>query len=720
MRLAIFVFMLVLFSSFVCALPYFNESQNATWIKLNITAEDVTYIKVTNISGYNPNGSMTFYAFDDFNCNASTDFTHYYDYTQGSGQCIVSCYNNDSMRVYTAGVNQAGTDCVVYVNGTDFSVFEEEFQALAHFRSQGSYYGHWGFYDTPVLATSFGYLIMRDRDQAGHDDYETWYRGDSAHAFGSLDYQYHNWYAKFSYLDYVKVYFDSTLEYTATLSNYTLGYMVLAVHSYPTQTSYIDYWGITKFDNNVSIYKYEQGDNYIIYAVNNTDNESQLDYAIRTSDLNLTGLLNISYYSLDSVKPQVSLVYPQNETHYNDFNDTIIVNATDESEISSCVVNDTTFTFNRTVGDYYVFESAITFNKNYSLIVTCTDEYDNSQNISFWFVNDNVEPQSVLFEPINNSLVESNFTLRVSYYDLFLWKTNTTLLYNSSIIYNNYSGELGLEEFYNVSHAFDVANMSQGIYTVFREATDTHTAKDFKEKNVDIEDLEIYDTNDVLHTYKFKHGDVFFKYDKTQGFNITDIRKDDRITQVFDVEDSKEKTFEIISQDIKYIEDSPYPCHLIINDNYWYDCLNMPNYKVKMIDCCTAEIKFKTDKAEKFETKSLGGLNYINWTTYFNLTLPQVTNVTNATNVTIVIQVLNPEFREKNAVYKYIIVFYIFMIALSLVTREKLAGIATCVLGLILAVILWKNVEELPKFVSLIFFLFNAYMLYQIIYAEEK
>ena len=319
----------------------------------------------------------------------------------------------------------------------------------------------------------------------------------------------------------------------------------------------------------------------------------------------------------DVTPPVITLIYPINTTHYNDYNGSIIINATDNVAVDDCNINNTDWDKQGVLGINWLWNRTITPDANYSIFVECNDSSDNVANITFWFVVDETDPVSILFSPLNKSTQSTNFNVSVSYQDTYLFRTNTTILNSTGVVmFNNYSGDLGSTTWYNFTTFINVSSWPEGNYTLLRQATDTHTDKVFDEsKTVEIEDA-IFALR-KSKTYKFKYGDIIFEFDNQDKFNIYDIRERDRIVQVFDVADTKIKTFTIYADNIIYLEDSKYPCHLIINDHYWYDCDGMPRPTVKVIDEEEVRISFIPDKIGTFNTESIGGLNFINLSSWF-------------------------------------------------------------------------------------------------------
>lgn len=332
----------------------------------------------------------------------------------------------------------------------------------------------------------------------------------------------------------------------------------------------------------------------------------------------------------DSTPPNVTVVYPVNTTHYNDFNGTLIL---DLDEAGNCSINDSDFDATQVSDTRTKFINNTNLaEKNYSIAYYCNDNSGNWNNESFWFVYDKTYPVISLYSPLNESSYDKKLTntvlLNLTYNDLWLWKTNTTIRDSSGTTrHTNYSGELGATtEWYNLSYGLNISAWPADNYTLIMEAVDTATDTKLNE-DPDI----IKDTTDPLHdktTYKMKYGDVKFYYPKNMIMNSH--IKEDRITQEFN---SKigiigNSYLDIEADKLTYLKDSTRPCHIILNDfgmdGYKWDCIGLNNPKISKVSNTRYRFSY-FEPTDTIETKSLSGLNYINSTTNFLLNFTQHT-----------------------------------------------------------------------------------------------
>lgn len=336
------------------------------------------------------------------------------------------------------------------------------------------------------------------------------------------------------------------------------------------------------------------------------------------SQINQTTYLVATTPTPDTTPPNISMIYPLNTTFYDNYNGSIVLSldevggncsidppVTDWDYLSD---NTTTFNFNRTG----------TPEANHSITVSCWDVALNNATINFWFVVDETNPVITLNTPVNNSIHNANFTLSVDYSDLYLWKTNTTIKNASNVVfYNNYSGLLGgATTTYNISDIIDVANMTDGTYTIYMEATDTHTINEFKE-NLIYNDICGFDEC----TKMMELDDLNFNMYYPTDIYLKTVRSYDRYNFIFENKVVKSDIGEIVvriesyNKPIYYLEDSPFNCHFILNDEYWLDFMPL-ECTVKKINNNVYDVTLNI-RSDKVVTDSLGGLNDVSTIAYF-------------------------------------------------------------------------------------------------------
>lgn len=503
--------------------------------------------------------------------------------------------------------------------------------------------------------------------------------------------------------------------------------------------------------------------------------------------------LNEYPYLADTTPPDITLIYPINNTHYNNYNGSIIFNATDLSGINTCTLNNTDWIFDSIDVNTWRFDRIGTPDNNYSIIINCSDTKSNIRLQEFNFIVDTTYATINIYSPLNNSYHNSNVLFNVSYFDTYLYRTRTEItknnsenwassiqlvegtLLNGSIeslkyphdtdIYNiselggivlniNYTGienfsEIGIyyryegnpahviylslwnyetndyahfiqldegvlewknfsnpalnttpfinnglvqiqinhtsppnnlhyleiysvflpsisdnqfyylndsgeplfTNYYNITEYWDISDEPDGMYDILFEATDTHTDNIFNE-NPNYETGLTPSGQNSYVKYDMRYGEIEFI--TPLGIRLDTYQQVDRWVHNFYSlleTDLEEIEIEIIADKIEWFTDSTYPCHLILNEKYWYDCVGLNDAKIIEVSHNSAKFKFYHTIDNSF-SYSLGGLNYINlsYTIYLDRVNPTLTNYT-VTNSTTAIQ-WNLLFNE-NTTYLY-------------------------------------------------------------------
>ncbi len=216
---------------------------------------------------------------------------------------------------------------------------------------------------------------------------------------------------------------------------------------------------------------------------------------------------------------------------------------------------------------------------------------------------------------ITNSTILSplihNLSIDISFFDIYLYQTlvNITNESGQSIWQRKNTSITGTTV--NISESLiDIRNWSIGNYTIKLEATDSHTAKDIGEYDVEkgLDYLE-YDTEEGTRI-RIK-SDTFTLFFKTTKYK-------DRYDFEFEYLFLKEYyTFRITSSDI--IEYLPYSRHgfnaHFITGNNWIDFeavgLKPTDYTIIKINDYTYDVIIKSNDNKKFNFMSLGGLNKV-------------------------------------------------------------------------------------------------------------
>lgn len=318
---------------------------------------------------------------------------------------------------------------------------------------------------------------------------------------------------------------------------------------------------------------------------------------------------------LDAIPPSPTIVtvYPQNQTHYNIYNGSIVINTTD---IANCDISDANWVFTENSSTQWRWDRVTTPDNNYSITINCSD-YTTETSTTLNFVVDTIYPVISVTSPLNNSVQANNLWVNVSYSDTNLYRANTTIFRSdNTIMYNNYSGDL-YGTTYSSNENLDISGWNNGFYTLQTIATDDHTIKEFNEN---LRESVTEQGNEKVTRYNMKQGNIRISYDK--DVNMNTIKSTDRWRQEFTydnlAQNRRNLKITIEAEKIIYREESKYACHLIINDIYWYDCEGLNVTRVMQNN---NKITFWYDRSEESDlSESIGGLNIVEENRTFQVT----------------------------------------------------------------------------------------------------
>ena len=322
-------------------------------------------------------------------------------------------------------------------------------------------------------------------------------------------------------------------------------------------------------------------------------------------------------FSSDVATITATLDYPVNETRYNDYNGTILINL---SVNGSCELNDTRWIIDITNSTVIRFNNNTALvDGNYSIFAICNNTANTAQdNLTFWFYLDTVDPTITLYSPPHKSLQFTNFYVNVSYFDINLFRANTTIFSpNGTIIFNNYSGDLTTETTYNVTNLFNISGKPQGVYRLNMIASDSHTANIF---DLDLDYTTLIGTTNTQYIYHMPEGNIEFKY--PNDVQMETLKSPDRWLQYFTYDDDTLDEIEIEIEvddlnDIIYLANSEYACHLILYNKYWYDCEGLDIIEFQFNN---GKAVFKYHRNEESDiSQSIGGLNIVEQNTTFEI-----------------------------------------------------------------------------------------------------
>lgn len=313
------------------------------------------------------------------------------------------------------------------------------------------------------------------------------------------------------------------------------------------------------------------------------------------------------YSTTDTTPPTFPYIYPD---PYNHTTTIAFLSFNTSEETKRCHVNISQYVLFINLTPQWVYSyNGTPADGNYSYNISCVDLADNNGSTAFWVYKDTVLPTVTIGSPEPNVTYTTDIWINLSYFDTQLYKANTTMIApNGSIIYTNYSGQMPIgDTWYNISHTFTMTGRDNGVYTMILNASDRHTSAHFNE----ILDYDTQTKNgNTKYTYHTSKGDIEFTY--PSEVTMYTIQTTDRWLQAYNyTEELDEIEIEIEADEITYIPDSKYPCHLIIYDKYWYDCEGLNWSTIEYTD---NHLKIKYYPKQNGDiTESLGGLNFLNY-----------------------------------------------------------------------------------------------------------
>lgn len=223
------------------------------------------------------------------------------------------------------------------------------------------------------------------------------------------------------------------------------------------------------------------------WTCNAYDDDNQIDWATN----NFT-------FTTDTTSPVISVIFPVNNTHYNQTITELKYIISDASAFGTCWysldegVTNTTIICGNNVTGLNAWN-----NGNYTWRVYANDTFGNEGSDYTYFVVDKATPILTWYYPsIPENVTTSLYSINVSAYDLYLDAVNVTLYNGSgSITHTNFTSDLNLSLFW----INDILNLTLGVNTLeicardsleespkIRDLTQTHRSFSDEEEFFDI------------------------------------------------------------------------------------------------------------------------------------------------------------------------------------------------------------------------------------------
>lgn len=537
----------------------------------------------------------------------TANWTHYYNFDQTSGSTLSD--EVGSMDGVTTGTIAKGQTGVNKISGTawymedDFIDFNEN--TIIDGQKRTVFFWLKTIGNTDIIldfgemysATVNGQCGAYGSNSVGVSVYTTagWKCVNTGE--NDLDNQWHN-YAFVTNSTTLALYQDGILIDTESITNYqnlARDYHIGSIFSEDTLyrlAGYVDEWAFFNTDLSANVI-------YSMYI--HGENGFALDEENSTS----------FYYEI---------IYPEynNSVVNNDlWNGSIVLET--NSTFSGCTINETTIwnvsADNGTVFTFYN-SSELESGKNYKATILCSGEV-RTLNLTF----DNELPTIENIFPVNGSLNIDQIVVHAEFKDNYgISQYNITIKdSDNNIIWNDFNSSISIDEIINEIEEIHILNIStwdNGTYSILFELWDIHTDYDIKEKLE--KDVDYYKPkNNEMKEY-FNDYDIELNYLFNDEVSVSKLIKTDKISYELNTT-SKDNFYEFSSnKKIEYLPNSKFPCHFIVDNKIWHDCVGIDVTNIEKISDNKYKIYFKSEKIkDKISIESTGLLNYVNHTHIF-------------------------------------------------------------------------------------------------------
>jgi hypothetical protein len=249
---------------------------------------------------------------------------------------------------------------------------------------------------------------------------------------------------------------------------------------------------------------------------------------------------------------------------------------------------------------------------------------------------DSVIPITNIINPVNNTdYYGTDIDFDMTCTDNHLYRANYTITdVNGSVVDSD--GEIniiGNAKVFDVTHAYTNFSNAEN-HSVFLECADAHTTTKLKEiitpTKPSLNVIEFPLSKGTISVEVVHSGDLIrFDYVKDTDRYLFDVGFSKGVSSI---------TYRIYAHDMVEVADTDYPCHLVLNDAYWWD-----GFHEGMESCelthrpgyYEAVVTFPTKKLST-RSESLGELNVKNQTVYFHTQTPSTLTSLNWSSIGVV------------------------------------------------------------------------------------
>lgn len=459
-----------------------------------------------------------------------------------------------------------------------------------------------------------------------------------------------------------------------------------------------------------------------IYNLNSTvvNLTGENTYYYKGSCLSGDTLYNTSTRILnyDGKAPKINLIFPVNETHYNEY---LAVNFTTD-ENSSCSINESvyfdTYFYN---GTYFQYNETSLPNGDYSILINCNDSLNNEEYYSLAFTKDMTLPVITYTVPAitNDTVFYYNQTK-----SLYIKCTDNNLYAYEVLVYN----ELGILKYNfsldgisasSVTITDSIQPASLGTWQIDTTCSDSHTLNLLNTLNIESEDKKLKFNFEEIKDFKKKENNISIELISNQAIDsLTTTKLKDRYTfnYLVDSKDLLQKNhfkFKVECKGITPIKDSKYNGHLICKDSsMWVDFEN--EYLIKGTtdiyscgnDCYIVEFDVLKSKDSNYIFKSIGGLNFNTLSAKF---IVSVASTSTSSSISLDLTTV------EDLMLLFILIFlYLALIVIGFYFKNNVFVSFAFFIGVFIGVLIFT----FSHFLTLILFLMNITM--YLVYAKQK
>lgn len=447
-------------------------------------------------------------------------------------------------------------------------------------------------------------------------------------------------------------YYDSSLDYSSSIYNgKTNQVRGTAIDKYN------DLWVSYNLDSEVSRFAYNNSYSRIEYSVGGSRLRRM---AInRLIDIHLLYGYNGSYAPPpieiinDTEAPNVTLIYPINDTVYYNYNGSIIISI---NESGNCILNNSNWYLNYSTSTLFHFKNNTVLNYGiYNLSYNCSDNYNNSVGGIFGFthlLNDTIAPL------ISNLYPSMNDTTYYIYNGSLIINTseNSTCIINNSLWKLNQSNG-------TLFHFKNISNIDYGEYDLLFSCNDTSINKNSNSLN-------------IVFKYRLKYLlSLFYPENNTLFTNITPFQN-----------------FIIVEGNKNYSS-----CNISNNDFYFSTLDSLPKkYYFYNNTIISGLVNYSiTVNCTDYENET--DLLYFKFQINENYSFGEITKV-------------SLDLASSFILFA-VIGLYILLLYMTFKTQNPAIAVFCSVFGLFMILWLW-NSTDFPRILSAVFGIFNGYILF--------